>query len=63
MSQYSSINYKKIIQQQQEQLAAIQVQIQALLAGVEEGDGIQRANTEVSRLQIFNRSSGKYQAL
>jgi len=32
MSQYSSINYEQIIQQQQEQLVVMQAQIQALLA-------------------------------
>jgi len=32
MSQYSSINYEQIIQQQQKQLVAMQAQIQALLA-------------------------------
>jgi len=30
MSQYSSIDYKQIIQQQQEQLVALQAQLQAL---------------------------------
>jgi len=54
MSQY---NLNTIIRQQQKQLAAMQVQIQALLA---ERVVVERAtNTEVARPQIFDRTSSK----
>jgi len=57
----SQINLQEIIQQQQQQLAAIQAQIQALLAGGaggreerREGEGV-----EVAKSQIFDGTSTK----
>ena len=64
----SQINLHEIIQQQQEQLAAIQVQIQALLATGGEGTGsIERGTTEsnigsqmeVAKPAIFNGEVGR----
>ena len=62
----SQINLHKIIRQQQEQLAAIQVQIQALLAaqgGAGVGGGAMGSNTgphmEVAKPAIFNGEAGK----
>jgi len=65
----SQINLHEIICQQQEQLAAIQVQIQALLAaGGEGGAGTTERATmgsnmgshmEVAKPAIFNREAGK----
>ena len=57
MSQYSQINYELLTQQQQEQLAVLQAQIQALLV-------VQRERTasgvgEVARPQMFDESSKK----
>ena len=59
----SQINLHEIIRQQQEQLAAMQVQIQALLAaqgggGAGTGPNV-GANMEVAKLAIFNREAGK----
>jgi len=58
------INLHKIIRQQQEQLAAMQAQIQALLAaGGGEVGGAERGTTgpkvEVATLAIFNGEAGK----
>jgi len=58
MSQYSFINYEQIIQQQQEQLVAMQAQIQALLATAGE-KGAQGVNIEVAKPQVFNGSLEK----
>jgi len=62
----SQINLHEIIQQQQEQLAAMQVQIQALLAvqgGAGAGGAVIGSNTgpsmEVAKLAIFNGEAGK----
>jgi len=55
MSQCNSINYKQIIQQQQEQLAALQAQLQALQVRGGEGE----VSTEVARPQIFDRALSK----
>jgi len=62
----SQINLHEIIHQQQEQLAAIQVQIQALLAvqgGAATGGAATGSNTgpnmEVAKLAIFNGEAGK----
>jgi len=64
----SQINLYKIIYQQQEQLAAMQAQIQALLAAGEEGAGSAErramgSNTgsqmEVAKLAIFNGETGR----
>jgi len=55
ISQYSSINYKQIIQQQQEQLATLQTQLQILQARESEGG----ASIEVVRPQIFDRALSK----
>jgi len=56
----SQINLHEIIQQQQEQLAAMQVQIQALLAAQ---GGARGSNTgphmEVAKPAIFNEEAGK----
>ena len=59
----SQINLHEIIRQQQEQLAAMQVQIQALLAaqgggGAGTGPNV-GAHMEVAKLAIFNREAGK----
>jgi len=62
----SQINLHEIIRQQQEQLAAIQVQIQALLAA-QEGAGVGRGATEpnmgshmkVAKPAIFNGEAAK----
>jgi len=60
MSQYSSINYKQIIQQQQEQLVVIQTQLQVLLAAqgaaAASGTGV---STEVAEPQLFDRTVEK----
>ena len=61
MSQH---NLHAIIRQQQEQLAAIQVQIQVLLAAGEGGaGGVERGTTgpkvEVATPAIFNGEAGK----
>jgi len=57
----SQINLYEIICQQQEQLAAIQAQIQALLAV--QGGAATRSNTgpnmEVAKPAIFNGEAGK----
>ena len=58
------INLHEIIQQQQKQLAAMQVQIQALLAAGGGGiGGAMGSNTgpsmEVAKLAIFNGEAGK----
>jgi len=63
----SQINLHEIIQQQQEQLAAIQVQIQALLAAGGGGGGVERGtmgsnmgpHIEVAKPAIFNGEAGK----
>ena len=62
----SQINLHEIIQQQQEQLAAMQVQIQALLAGGAGGAGGQvgreegrGGGAEVAKPQIFDEISAK----
>ena len=64
----SQINLHEIIRQQQEQLAAMQAQIQALLAAGGGGAGtVERATTgsnlgpyvEVAKLAIFNGEAGK----
>jgi len=60
----SQINLHKIIQQQQEQLAAMQAQIQALLAAQGgAGGAAMGSNTgphmEVAKPAIFNREAGK----
>ena len=59
MSHYD-INLHAIIKQQQEQLTALQAQIQILTEG---GGGDKRAgavmSTEVARLQVFNGTSFK----
>jgi len=63
----SQNNLHDIIQQQQEQMAAIQVQIQALLAAVggggEAGDAARGSNNgshmEVAKPAIFNGEAGK----
>jgi len=62
----SQINLHEIIRQQQEQLAAMQAQIQALLA-VQRGVGAGGAGTgpnigshmEVAKLAIFNGEAGR----
>jgi len=63
MSQCSFINYKQIIQQQQEQLATMQVQLQMLLA-VQEARAVGprhslEVNTEVEKPQAFDRTTEK----
>ena len=61
----SQINLYEIIRQQQEQLAAIQAQIQALLAGGADGAGGQvgreegRGGAEVAKPQIFDGTLAK----
>jgi len=62
----SQLNLHEIIRQQQKQLAAMQVQIQALLAaqeGVGAGGAVMGPNTgphiEVAKPAIFNREAGK----
>ena len=62
----SQVNLHEIIQQQQEQLAAMQVQIQALLAvggGARTGDVTTGSNLgpyiEVAKPAIFNGEAGK----
>ena len=62
----SQNNLHTIIQQQQEQMAAMQVQIQALLAAVEGGAGQGRAvgsglgsHMEMAKPAIFNGEAGK----
>jgi len=61
----SQINLQEIIQQQQEQLAAMQTQIQALLAagGTGTGGAIMGFNIgshmEVAKPAIFNGEAGK----
>jgi len=62
----SQINLHKIIRQQQEQLAAMQAQIQALLAaqgGVGAGGAVTESNAgphmEVAKPAIFNGEAGK----
>jgi len=63
----SQNNLHTIIQQQQEQMAAIQVQIQALLAAVGGGVGAGGVATgtnagshmEVAKLAIFNGEAGR----
>jgi len=61
----SQVNLHEIIWQQQEQLAAIQAQIQALLAaggagtgGVTMGSNM-RSHMEVAKPAIFNGEAGK----
>jgi len=57
----SQINLHKIIRQQQEQLAAMQAQIQALL--VAQGAGVEREamgfHLEVAKPAIFSGEAGK----
>ena len=63
----SQINLHEIIWQQQEQLAAMQVQIQALLAAIEEAESAERGamgsnmrpHIEVAKPAIFNGEAGK----
>jgi len=62
----SQNNLHTIIQQQQEQMAAMQVQIQALLAAVEGGAGQGRAggsrlgsHMEMAKPAIFNGEVGR----
>jgi len=63
----SQINLYKIIHQQQEQLAAMQAQIQALLAATGGAGNAERGVTgsntgphmEVAKPAIFNREAGK----
>jgi len=62
----SQINLHEIIRQQQEQLAVMQAQIQALLvaqgaatAGGEAGGPNMRSHMEVAKPAIFNREAGK----
>jgi len=58
----SQHNLNVIIRQQQEQLAAMQAQIQALLAGgvvVKRAEKSGAVSTEVTRPQIFNGTSSK----
>ena len=64
----SQINLHEIIQRQQEQLAAMQVQIQALLAaGGGEAGSVERgtigsnigSQMEVAKLAIFNGEAGR----
>ena len=62
----SQVNLHEIIQQQQEQLAAMQAQIQALLAvggGARTGDVTMGSNLgpyiEVAKPAIFNGEAGK----
>jgi len=63
----SQINLHKIIRQQQEQLAAMQAQIQALLAAGGGAGGVERGTTgsntgphiEVAKPAIFNGEAGK----
>ena len=62
----SQLNLQEIIQQQQEQLAAIQVQIQALLAvagGVVTGGAVTGSNLgshmEMAKPAIFNGEAGR----
>jgi len=62
MSQYSQINYKLLVQQQQKQLIVLQTQLQALL--VAQGkEAVPKPNIElnmeVTKLQLFDRDSGK----
>jgi len=57
MSQYGQINYELLAQQQQEQLAVLQAQIQALLV-VQAGGAISGVE-KVARPQIFDGSSKK----
>jgi len=58
----SQVNLHEIIHQQQEQLVAMQVQIQALLAGGAER-GMTGSNVgsqiEVAKPSIFNREAGR----
>jgi len=59
----SQINLHEIIQQQQEQLAAMQAQIQALLVA-QGGEGAvtgsnMGSHMEVAKLAIFNREAGR----
>jgi len=58
MSQCGQINYELLAQQQQKQLAALQVQIQALLAVQRIGGG-GGASIEVAKPQVFDRTLGK----
>jgi len=59
----SQINLHNIIQQQQEQLAAMQVQIQALLVAQGGGGAVTGSNAgahmKVAKPAIFNREAGK----
>jgi len=61
----SQINFHKIIRQQQEQIAAMQAQIQALLEGGtrgEEGEAVARVGgeaTEMAKPQIFDGTLSK----
>jgi len=62
----SQINFQEIIRQQQEQMAVMQAQIQALLvaaggAGGERGTGGPNTGShmEVAKLAIFNGEAGK----
>jgi len=57
MSQHGQINYELLAQQQQEQLAVLQAQIQALLA-VQDGGAVSGVG-KVARPQIFDGSSEK----
>ena len=65
----SQINLQEIIRQQQEQLAAMQAQIQALLVagGAETGSATtgsnMRSHMEVAKPAIFNREAGKVEDL
>jgi len=62
----SQLNFQEIIRQQQEQIAVMQVQIQALLAQAG-GAGGERgtmgpnigSHMEVAKLAIFNREAGR----
>jgi len=58
ISQHGSINYKLLTQQQQEQLATLQVQLQALLTAQREGRG-RGVSTEVAKPQVFDGTSRK----
>jgi len=59
----SQNNLHEIIRQQQEQMAAMQAQIQALLATVGAGGAATGSNTgpnmDVAKLAIFNGEAGK----
>jgi len=58
MSQCGLINFELLAQQQQEQLAALQAQLQALQKRMGEG-GVAEASTKVARLQVFDGTISK----